>query len=277
MGADLSKRLVPDELWELATPLLPSFTARPQGSGTAPYDERAVFTAVVYALTTGCAGRHLPPTFGTSPDTGHRRFTVWTEAGLWPRLRRAVLDELGARGEVDWTSAIVDASSVRAKNGGSLIGPNPVDGGKKGSKLHVLSDVQGIPLAVAVSGANMHDSLALKPHIRGIPAVRSRRGPRRRRPVKLRAEAYASAEHLAWLRERGLVARDARPGIESVERLGRHRWKIERSIAWVFGYRRLTVRYERMGLHFLALLGLAAALTCYKKLAKLASVGSRCR
>lgn len=139
VGADLSKRLVPDELWELAAPLLPSFDARPQRGETAPCDERAVFTAVVYALTGGCAWRHLPPTFGTSPATAHRRFTVWTEAGLWRRLHRAVLDELGARGEVDWTSAIVDAASVRAK-GGSLTGPNPVDRGKKGSKLHVLSD-----------------------------------------------------------------------------------------------------------------------------------------
>ncbi|WP_443068996.1 IS5 family transposase [Streptomyces sp. NBC_01278] len=272
MSADLSKRLVPDELWELVAPLLPSFAARPQGGGTAPCDERAVFTAVVYVLTSGCAWRHLPPTFGTSSATAHRRFTVWTEVGLWRRLHRAVLDELGVRGEVDWTSAIVDAASVRFQKGGSLTGPNPVDRGKKGSKLHVLSDVQGIPLAVAVSGANMHDSLAFKPLILGIPAVRSGRGPRRRRPVKLRADkAYFSAEHLIWLRERGLVARIARPGIESGERLGRHRWKIERSIAWLFGYRRLTIRYERKGSHFLAFLGLAAALTCYKKLAKLAT------
>lgn len=117
VGADLSQRLVPDELWELVAPLLPSFAARPQGGGTAPCDERAVFTAVVYVLTSGCAWRHLPPTFGTSPATAHRRFTVWTEAGLWRRLHRAVLDELGARGEVDWTSAIVDAASVRAKRG----------------------------------------------------------------------------------------------------------------------------------------------------------------
>ncbi|MEO3764194.1 hypothetical protein [Streptomyces sp. B8F3] len=42
MGADLSQRLVPDELWELVAPLLPSFTSRPQGGGTAPVDERAV-------------------------------------------------------------------------------------------------------------------------------------------------------------------------------------------------------------------------------------------
>lgn len=48
VGADPSKRLVPDELWELVAPLLPSFTDRPQGGGTAPRDERAVSTAVVY-------------------------------------------------------------------------------------------------------------------------------------------------------------------------------------------------------------------------------------
>ncbi len=133
----------------------------------------------------------------------------------------------------------------------------------------MLSKAQGIPLAVAVSAANTHDSLALKPLIRGISAICSRRGPRRRHPGKLRADkAYFSADHLAWLRERGLIPRIARPGIESSERLGRHRWKIERSIAWLFGYRRLTVRYERKGSHFLAFLGLAAALTCYKKLAK---------
>lgn len=126
------------------------------------------------------------------PSTAHRRFTVWTEAGLWRRLHRAVLDELGARGEVDWTSAIVDASSGRAKKGGSLTGPNPVDRATKGSKLQALSDAHGIPLAVAVSGANMYDSLALKPLIRGIPAVRSRRGPRSRRPVKLRADRRTS-------------------------------------------------------------------------------------
>lgn len=78
MGADPSKRLVPDELWELAAPLLPSFAARPQGGGTAPCDERAVFTAVVDVLTSGCAWRHLPPTFGTSP--AHRDDGTCTDA-----------------------------------------------------------------------------------------------------------------------------------------------------------------------------------------------------
>ena len=76
-----------------------------------------MFTAVVYVLTSGCAWRCLPESFGVSPATAHRRLTAWTEAGLWRRLHRAVLDELGVRGELDWTSAIADAASVRAKRG----------------------------------------------------------------------------------------------------------------------------------------------------------------
>ncbi|WP_269454308.1 transposase [Nocardia farcinica] len=50
MVDELSKRLVPDELWELVEPLLPEFSLRAQGGGTAPVDQRAVFTAVVYVL-----------------------------------------------------------------------------------------------------------------------------------------------------------------------------------------------------------------------------------
>ncbi|MGV9351694.1 transposase, partial [Streptomyces spiralis] len=66
-------------------------------------------------LSSGCVWRHLPPRFGTSSATAHRRFTVWTETGLWHRLHRAALDQLGARDAVDWTWAIVDVVSVRAK------------------------------------------------------------------------------------------------------------------------------------------------------------------
>jgi transposase len=158
------------------------------------------------------------------------------------------------------------------EKGGPLTGPNPVDRGKAGSKLHVLTDAQGLPVVVGVSAANVNDVQALRPLILGIPAVRSRRGPRRRHPNKVRADkAYHSAGNLAWLRERNITPRIARPGVESSERLGRHRWKIERSISWLFGYRRLTVRYERKGGHFLAFLGLAAIMTCYKKLAKIAT------
>lgn len=116
-GDAFARRLVSDELWQIAGPLLPGFSARPQGGGTAGLQARAVFTAVVFVLTSGCAWRHLPPSFGLSPATAHRRFSQWTRAGVWPRLHRAVLDELGARGDVDWSGVIVDGAFVRAKRG----------------------------------------------------------------------------------------------------------------------------------------------------------------
>ncbi|MEU1124599.1 transposase [Streptomyces sp. NPDC005899] len=88
--ADLSKCLVPDELWERVAPLLPSFAARPRGGGTAPLDEPAVFTAVAYILTSRCAWRYLPEAFGVSPATAHRGFSPWAEAELRRRPHRAV-------------------------------------------------------------------------------------------------------------------------------------------------------------------------------------------
>jgi transposase len=134
----------------------------------------------------------------------------------------------------------------------------------------VLSDATGLPLVTGVSAANTHDSHALKPLFMAIPPIRSRRGPRRRRPDKARADkGYDIPALRDWLRGRGIVPRIARRGIESNERLGRHRWKIERTIAWLSGYRRLTIRYERHSHLFAAFLALAAALTCYKKLARL--------
>ncbi|HZU46379.1 MAG TPA: IS5 family transposase [Mycobacterium sp.] len=265
----MSRRLVPDELWALVEPLIPAAKTRPQGGGMSRVDDRAVFTAIVFVLTSGCAWRHLPPSFGVTVPTAHRRFSEWTRAGLWRRLHHAVLDELGSRGLIDWSRAVVDAASVRAKKGVRLTGPNPVDRGKAGSKIHALSDRAGLPLAVGVSAANTHDNHALKPLVKAIPAIRSRRGPRRARPTKLHADkAYDVTVLRRWLRQRGITPRIARKGVESSTTLGKHRWVIERSIAWLFGYRRLTIRYERHAHLFCAFLTLAAVLTCYKKLAK---------
>lgn len=133
-----------------------------------------------------------------------------------------------------------------------------------------MSDRNGLPLTVAVSAANTHDSLALKPLVMAIPAVKSRRGPRRSRPEKLHADkAYDQPALRRWVRDQGIKVRIARKGIESAEKLGKHRWVIERTMAWLTGYRRLTLRYERKAEHFLAFLTLGAALTCHKKLRKL--------
>jgi hypothetical protein len=64
----------------------------------------------------------------------------------------------------------------------------------------------------------------------------------------------------------GITPRVARRGVESSTRLGRHRWKVERSLAWLLANRRLTVRYERRADILTAFLYLACALICARKL-----------
>jgi transposase len=132
-----------------------------------------------------------------------------------------------------------------------------------------LSDRCGLPLTVVISAANTHDSFALKPLVMAIPAVKSRRGPRRGRPGKLHADkAYDQPALRRWVGAQRIGVRIARKGIESAEKLGKHRWVIERTMAWFTGYRRLTLRYERKARHFLVFLQLGAAMTCWKKLRK---------
>jgi IS5 family transposase len=83
---------------------------------------------------------------------------------------------------------------------------------------------------VAVGAANTHDSLALIPLVQAIPAIRSRRGPRRRRPARLHADKGYDYPHLrTWLRRRRITPRIARRGIKSSTRLGHQgRWLVGR-------------------------------------------------
>ncbi|GAA0259430.1 hypothetical protein GCM10010492_70480 [Saccharothrix mutabilis subsp. mutabilis] len=96
-----------------------------------------------------------------------------------------------------------------------MTGSNPVDRGKPGSKIHRVIDRNGLPLAIGVSAANLHDSQALKPMLMAIPRISSKRGPRRFRPAKLHADKAYDIDHLRrWLRHRGTIPRIARKGID---------------------------------------------------------------
>ena len=145
---------------------------------------------------------------------------------------------------------------------GSATGPNPTDRGKAGTKRHLVTDARGTPLGVCLSGANRHDSVMMAPTLDAIPAVRNgRRGRPRHRPDKLHADkAYDARPRRHECRARGIVPRIARRGIESSERLGRHRWVVERTHAWFNRFRRLPVRYERRADIYEAFTSLAASL-----------------
>ncbi|MGS2620114.1 IS5 family transposase [Micromonospora sp. LZ34] len=259
----------PDDFWEIAQPLIPVPAKRPQGGGKRRADDRAVLAAIVYLVQAGCSWWKLPAgLFGISRATAHRRFTQWTRSGLWEGLHQQPLHRLGVIGEIDWSRAVVDSIAVRAEKG-DLTGPNPVDRGKPGTKIHVLCDRRGVPLSVLISAANTHDSQLLLPLLDSNAPIRSPRGRPRHRPAKLHADkAYDQPAMRTEVRRRGIAVRTARKGIESSQRLGRHRWIVESCLSWLLRNRRLVRRYDRTAEHFLAFADIGCLLICYRRLAK---------
>lgn len=185
------------------------------------------------------------------------------------RLASSAPDAAGPAGKVG-QGGLVEGElgfGERARQkGGEETGPNPTDRGRPGTKRHLLVDGNGVPLAVLLSPANRRDSRMLEPLLDAVRPIKGSWGRPRKRPEKLHGDkAYDSAHCRAACRTRGITPRIARRGIESSERLGRHRWVVERTLAWLARYRRLTVRYERLAEMHLAFLLLACALVCWRR------------
>ncbi|GAA0588043.1 hypothetical protein GCM10009416_28180 [Craurococcus roseus] len=104
----------------------------------------------------------------------------------------------------------------------------------------------------------------LAPAPDAVPPVRGgERGRPRRRPGKPHADkGYDHRRCRRECRARGVRPRIARRGVESSQRLGRHRWVVERTLARLGRSRRLTVRYERRADIHLAFTTLGCALVC---------------
>ena len=126
-----------------------------------------------------------------------------------------------------------------------------------------MVDRQGVPLALKLTAANVPDQTIFEGLIEAIPPIRRPRGRPRRRPRKLHADkGYDNRRCRRYLHRRGIRCRIARKGVESKERLGRHRWVVERTLAWLAKFRRLAIRYERRDDIHEAFLRIGCALIC---------------
>ncbi|MHC3455692.1 IS5 family transposase [Streptomyces prasinus] len=260
-----------NEQWARLEPLLP------QGikPGRPPvWTRRQLIDGIRWRTRTGAPWRDVPERYGPW-ERVYDLFRRWQRDGTWARIVTQLQAQADAKGLITW-DVNIDSTVCRAHQHaagaakkGDLTGPNPVDRGKYGSKIHLITERTGLPISVGISGANLHDSQALIPLVKGIPPIRSRRGRRRRRPGKLHADKGYDYRHLRqWLSKRGIRHRIARKGIETSQRLGRHRWTIERTMSWLAGCHRLHRRYERKAEHFLAFTSIACTLICYRRLTK---------
>lgn len=118
-----------------------------------------------------------------------------------------------------------------------------------------------------VTGANRHDSVVFEQLVDALPTVAGLPGRPRRRPDKLHADkGYDFVRRHEHLKLRGIKDRIARKGIERNDRLGRYRWVVERTHAWLAAFGKLRVRFERHIDSHLALLSPACSIICLRTL-----------
>jgi putative transposase len=230
-----------DEQWAILEPWIPR--ARPGGRPRTT-DMRAVVNALFYLAREGCSWRALPHDFPPW-KTVYNYFVDWSRDGTWDcfvtALRRRVRRAAGR--DPDPRIACIDSQSVKTAGGGEEVG---TDGGKKvrGRKRHICVDTMGLLLAVVVTAANVDDARAAEEVFAQMP------GKHFPRLDEVQADTrYHSPALDRWLR---MHQRPYRVRVVSREPGERRfvplvsRWVVERTLAWLGRYRRLSKDYEHL-------------------------------
>lgn len=198
-------KILPDDLWHRIEPLLPRpYRSRKTHPGGRPRtDDRKALTGIIFVLRTGVPWRELPATDAwPSGYTCRRRLVKWYHAGVWNKLFHILLSELRSADKLDLSRAVVDSGSVRAPSGGRKTGPSPTDRRKIGTKHHVITDADGTPLAVLLTGANRHDVTQLLELIESIEPIAGKRGRPQKYPDRVLGDrAYDSEPHRKELKK----------------------------------------------------------------------------
>lgn len=130
-----------------------------------------------------------------------------------------------------------------------------------GTKFHLLTDGNGIPLNVVVSAGQRHESQFFEEVLNGV-AIEQPKGRPKQRPRSVAGDkAYSSRRIRGWLRSKRMRAviptrSDERPNPRFDRTAYRGRNVVERCVGWLKGFRRLGTRFEKLAVNFAAMLTL---------------------
>ena len=194
---------------------------------------------------------------GASGSTLRRAFEHWARTGLLRKVPALLVAML--RGN---PVLILDSCSVRAKHGGDLTGPNPTDRGKRGTKYHVAVNGDGVPVACMATAANVNDTVLFERLFLAAFAVMARI------ETVFADRGYDAGGNRALCRNFGAEPHIHKRRQPSGSGLGRQRWPVERSNAWLLENKRLALRYDRLGFIVQTLLQTACILLVAGRLAR---------
>lgn len=265
---------ISDEFWARVEPLLEPFKRKRSG-GSHPLDFRVILNGIFYLLKTGCQWSYLPPCYG-SKSTVHEHFQKWVTAGVFSEIFHLALEEYDEFKGIAWEWQMMDGFLVQAPVRGQTVclgeeglGRNPTDRGRSGSKAHLHVDQEGIPIGVVVVGANVHDSRLVSPTVKADSIPRPE--PTADKPQNLCLDkGYDYKRVDKEVTEHSFLPHIRRIGEEKIAEGQKtqpaRRWVIERTNAWLKGFRAIRTRYFRKAQNYLAILHFACALIISRKL-----------
>jgi transposase len=210
---------------------------REPGPGHPPVATVRVLATLRRFLREGTPWRSLRATSAqASGSTLRRRLAGWADVNLLQRVHALLVAML--RGHPD---LILDSCSVRAERGGDLTGPDPTDRGKRGTKYHIATTGDGVPVACAATAANVNDTLLFERLFLTAFAVVARIA------TVFADKGYDAEPHRELCRAFGAEPCLHKRGRTRGSGVGRWRWPVERSNAWLLENKRLALRYDRLG------------------------------
>ncbi|MGH8066363.1 MAG: IS5 family transposase [Candidatus Entotheonellia bacterium] len=260
---------IPDDLWEHIQRLLPPRKPHPLGCHRPRVDDRRAMDAIFFVLRTGCQWNALQDTGLCSSSSAHRRFQEWAAAGVFLAFWEQGLAVYEALQGIDWEWLAMDGAMTKAPLGGEKVGKNPTDRGKIGTKRSVLTDGGGVPIGLAVEGANRNDFKMVQETLTSIPVERPIPTPEKPQGMCLDKgydfdevrELLATFGFTAHIRARGEEAQ----AIKREAGYKARRWVVERTHSWMNRFRRLLVRWDKKVGNYLAFLHLACAYITYRQ------------